>query len=1132
MKNKKALRIFVFVILVAILAAGVALADDGQMFRRNISKTPLGETEKAAIGMMKFYVPAQSSTGELTEIEYYNADGASIEIRDNAKPLISVYIDGLVPDDAISEDQRELQNAGINSGVSFGAHDAFAALSLDDGTTWKRYNLSESADLHSFTLANSYDYPGDTHGMTFAVAGNKVLAGWLSKYCAGGEPLYALEDADKQVIDPDYVPYDPIVESSEPDLYLDDIWGVAGAQGSVDYTLQGFPEVGEIPYSCVWTARGTLLPVDADGKYDADGTILGIVWRQPERLTSGRRDANRLEIAAVDGVGFSMVWQEDPQGLRPGLGLGPGEGWSGAIVNQQTDIWNSYISWDEFDQVRATGTGDWNIYETLDDYILAADTKPAVGIPMAIPIRLSDNKMCKSDIPINSPEYRAYCMEDFDDNGTSDFCSSSIGWIPPGTIIPDGADPSQFEKQVCIAEDDRVLVGRTGSSRPRINMQGYDTDGDGIFDGAWVIMAYEELKAAGEGDPLIDPIDMGKNIWYHSFEMSTPDMVSQGGMINHPAICPYDDPDDVDDCLGGVGFMGTYTDEFGYEVYETEISRRFNLMTQPISKAQDDIDGDIDSLGVLFYKMGIINQGGPADIFLRRLILPEGFDPTAEGFDPIEENPYAFENIDCEGNWDFVDGDNPNYLQGVCLKTGINVSATTILSCDNGTSGDDCAADFPWEGIGPLDDDGGSGETNDFPKVTQWRQCDETLPTLEGFPCTESNLDDESWENPYDVSKGHRGFIDGDFLMVMYAWSPNWKANSIGNDKYNLYIRRSFDGGETWTTTPASYGGEDTAFDGMPVVADGTTTCENYLDTSVGDEGQVCFTYYAGDFEQARNVSQFAGTKTTVLDPRYSPTIGSIIQEGDTFLYPDDERDPSGFFIVYETGDNTTVEFGEATPLDLFYSRAYNWGDDYDEIEYTVSATSENNPGDTYFGWDWLEHDRETLSGEASITSNPAGTYFYGVWNQWKEDEHEVIFDSDIFFRRVMYIALGEDMDYAPIVSILYVSHDWIDLSETTEDEMILLVGTARDGDHIGGLPEDDIAEVEWTLDGEVVDDGDSEPKRLNYPVKNLQPGWHNFSFRAKDKGDRWSPGVSAEVFVAGKLHRVYFPITFPEPSE
>ena len=68
------------------------------------------------------------------------------------------------------------------------------------------------------------------------------------------------------------------------------------------------------------------------------------------------------------------------------------------------------------------------------------------------------------------------------------------------------------------------------------------------------------------------------------------------------------------------------------------------------------------------------------------------------------------------------------------------------------------------------------------------------------------DLDDQVWENPYDIAKGHRGFLDGDFVMITYAWSPNWKANSVGNDHYNFYVRRSFDGGVTWTTTPADQG--------------------------------------------------------------------------------------------------------------------------------------------------------------------------------------------------------------------------------------------------------------------------------------------------------------------------------------
>ncbi len=71
------------------------------------------------------------------------------------------------------------------------------------------------------------------------------------------------------------------------------------------------------------------------------------------------------------------------------------------------------------------------------------------------------------------------------------------------------------------------------------------------------------------------------------------------------------------------------------------------------------------------------------------------------------------------------------------------------------------------------------------------------------------NLKDQSWYNPLDVAKGHRGFIDGDFVMFLYAWSPNWRLNAKGNDRYDLYVRRSFDGGETWQTTPSSFVASD-----------------------------------------------------------------------------------------------------------------------------------------------------------------------------------------------------------------------------------------------------------------------------------------------------------------------------------
>jgi hypothetical protein len=368
------------------------------------------------------------------------------------------------------------------------------------------------------------------------------------------------------------------------------------------------------------------------------------------------------------------------------------------------------------------------------------------------------------------------------------------------------------------------------------------------------------------------------------------------------------------------------------------------------------------------------------------------------------------------------------------------------------------------------------------------------------------NLDDESWENPYDVAKGHRGFIDGDFIMQMYAWSPNWKANSVGNDHYNLYIRRSFDGGLTWTTTPAD-------LDGV-----GTETCENYGLGS--DVTTVCTTYGPGEFEQARNVSQLVGNKITILDPRYSPSGGprqfaeiNTMADGTSVTpYNDDVRDPSYFFLVYETGDNTTVSEGEAIPMDLFYSRAYTWGDEYDMVDY-------EKDGEITQGWDWLEHDRDDLSGEASITANPGGTFFYAVWNQWREhileDGHEEVYDSDIWFRRVMYL---DDTEATPTAMILASPPPEVDLDAGD----LIFVGTGRDNDHVGGRG--GIKAYTWESD---IDGLLSNEQKFTIPVIDLTPGLHTFSFTVEDnEGSIGTTSVTIGVGVANtSLYRVFLPI-------
>src|SRR5690606_33030994 len=58
-------RILRMVVVAALLCVGIVSADDGVIFRRNISKTPESESGEAAMSMMEFYVPAQAADGTL-----------------------------------------------------------------------------------------------------------------------------------------------------------------------------------------------------------------------------------------------------------------------------------------------------------------------------------------------------------------------------------------------------------------------------------------------------------------------------------------------------------------------------------------------------------------------------------------------------------------------------------------------------------------------------------------------------------------------------------------------------------------------------------------------------------------------------------------------------------------------------------------------------------------------------------------------------------------------------------------------------------------------------------------------------------------------------------------------------------
>jgi hypothetical protein len=296
-------------------------ADDGTMFRKNVSSTPEFETEFAAIRMLPLYVPPQTSDGVLLTdgIAYYRDDGALVETRAYVRPLIVHYTDGHV---------EFIEEEAYGGFPGHGERDAFGAVSLDDGATWKRTNLSKSGDLSSFKIkvGRGWEaYPGDV-GRTYAASdGNKVLIVWVSRYAKRRQPELRDERHEKRCcrrilgIAGNRASMPRRTDAAPghtPCLYMEDYFGVAGSQGSSDLADEGYPLVGELPYAAVWAARGVMLPPGVDG-------LSRFVWFKAERLSSGRPRRQPTGGVCVKGAGCVVTWQEDPTACGPARARAP-----------------------------------------------------------------------------------------------------------------------------------------------------------------------------------------------------------------------------------------------------------------------------------------------------------------------------------------------------------------------------------------------------------------------------------------------------------------------------------------------------------------------------------------------------------------------------------------------------------------------------------------------------------------------------------------------------------------------------------------------------------------------------------------------------------------------------------------
>jgi hypothetical protein len=1227
-----------------------------------------------------------------------------IECRDVAKPLLVTYMGKVdIYDDQVKEDFWPGRFSW----------DVYTAISRDDGTTWKRMNVSRMADMSSFDLETGEPFPGTTGSPYLKVNDNKVLVVWQSKFCKSGNPRYSINLCDDpateevewddplteenecavycrgnaeqgtEVCEPDY-PYDD-------DYFVTDIWGVRGQQQSVDYDeVDDVAElgIGEIPYSCLWAARGVIVTqkdldagtfasmnVEDDPTTDvtqctAEGTpfecctgvatgdcdesravVLGdIVWFKPERITSGRRDAYLPMVGSARGAGFAIVWQEDPSGLRPGKGKGPGEGWSGAISNHKTDMWYTFISYDDFNVVdenfesRGPGGGTDGEPSGGEGYL----DKPGLGrpkalVPFSLPVRITDNDMVNthtlkvepssdcptfpdstgeneavcfpevvdgSFVPIDEEEiakefcghpeadpatccdpdnhegdpncedlkgffgnltgtkryaYLARSIDEIDNatglylaggdgvpdyqyyedrGGTLDLCdlsgTNSYMDVLPGTSAHERwfgfTNAAGADKLVCVASDGRLLDGDVFASRPMLKLQPY-TKPDGTKS-AWALLAYEESKGLGHslaaeahedtdnpvdeiiGEPPADddkgqekPIkqDIGKNMMYHSFDFSQPDLVAPGHIANLPALCgglyptycddrktpDYDETQDhlnnpTCTCEPGqpVPLYFDYwqegtdpetdpgewlPDETKFLQYRTEIARRARFLVQSPGKM-----GDTKTLGALIYKQGQEGQGRPADAFIRRFVK------SGTG------NPYRFENMECTTYLDETfalpacpngAGDKPSAVGYNCNvwgeATGDRLCGGVFTDPNGGYPRRDhinlTSADVDLAvGTGPPDDtpDDPTDDVYNRNKVLLWSQYDRNLGDEsyglvheDGTAC--DVLNGEVCPGMYSNVRSHRGFIRGDFFAVAYALSPNWAAARNGNDRYNFYVRRSFDGGQTWTTDPAGDGvyvcpefrtdpdspDPDGSGNLPPAVFDPTCgtyesvpegelppmpvgiAMTHYLDPMVTtSDGVIAQHIGAGEFEPARNISEIKSNKETSADPRMgttpptypldgtSPTLANLCPKGNC-VYVEDTYQNNMFFVAWGTADNAKSTGGdslktEASPLDVYYTRSEDYGDTYVKIPWVIGGENSNQGyGETVWRYDYIAKGEPEEQGECQLRATSDGSKAYIIYHsmipvegdpdepvtRWYPWKPEESTENDLWFRRVIF---------------------------------------------------------------------------------------------------------------------------------
>ena len=167
---------------------------------------------------------------------------------------------------------------------------------------------------------------------------------------------------------------------------------------------------------------------------------------------------------------------------------------------------------------------------------------------------------------------------------------------------------------------------------------------------------------------------------------------------------------------------------------------------------------------------------------------------------------------------------------------------------------------------------------------------------------------------PIDNALAHRGLLRGEFLAIAYDHTPDQDAADAYTGTYNLFIRRSTDGGDNWG--------------------------------------------------EARNISGLTDASLRVVEPRLVGTPGTTkLPDGSATGDASDVQDRNVFFLGWGTETNDEV----GTPMGIRLTRTTDQGLNFERVQQLSQGTAQASelqlrapPDGKTLGALWMQRDATT----------------------------------------------------------------------------------------------------------------------------------------------------------------------------